>query len=163
MAALSMGDFGTYKLAFSRHMQRQLELEEAAKQEEVVWINQRYTPRDERSTAPVPRYKHMVGPLPHPPSHWVPIGEAPLTSFSRDDGRVFVSQPSTRCEQWSTLRQMIPSSGSAMRITPPNWGTGLAPPPSMSQRKQRRFPIVNSPQTRYVDDMHTTHKLFRLY
>ena len=124
------------------------------------------------------------------PSHWVPLSEAPLKSFSRapEEKHIHESAPSSRCEQWSTLRQMLPSKGHCVRHQPPKWGTGLSTEPKWSVKKQKRFPHINSPMTKYgivdhlfsrwlystlsyllsplhsyVDDMHLTNRLFKLH
>jgi hypothetical protein len=41
--------------------------------------------------------------------------------------------------------------------------TGMASPPAMVRQKQSRFPHINSPMTRYTDDMHLTNRLFKLH
>ncbi|KAJ8045758.1 hypothetical protein HOLleu_08831 [Holothuria leucospilota] len=93
---------------------------------------------------------HIHGTLPATDRHWVPLGEASLRSISRsgEENQIFVSATSTRSEEWSTLRQILPSIGRPQRQRPPNWGTGLARPPHMTEIKQSRFPHVNSPMTR---------------
>lgn len=99
------------------------------------------------------------------PTHWVPESEPPIKSFSRakEEKRIHVCAPSTRCEQWSTLRQMLPSKGHCEHQRPPKWGTDLSHPPPQSARRPKRFPHINSSMTNYVDDMHQTNRLFRLY
>lgn len=120
---------------------------------ELVWVNRWYTPEDLRSSTPVQRHKFLAQPLPalsSLPSHWVPLSEAPLKSFSRaaEEDRAQISAPSSRCEQWSTLRQMLPSKGHCIRHQPPKWGTGIPTPPVCSSRKPKRFPHINSPMTK---------------
>ena len=68
---------------------------------------------------------------------------------------------STRCEDWSTLHRTLPSVGYPLKESPPNWGTGASPAPKMTNKKIERFPAINSPMTRYVDDMAKTNRLFR--
>ncbi|CAH1791022.1 unnamed protein product [Owenia fusiformis] len=167
MAAHCMGNFGAYKFAYSRFMDDPIRSQESnRKDEETVWVNKRYIPTDFRSTAPVPRYK-IVAPnlLPEPPRYWVPLGEASLKTFDRagDEESIYPSQPSSRCEEWSTLRQMLPSRGRPYRHSPPNWGTGASAPPQWTGKNQGRFPHINSPMTRYTDDMHLTNRLFKLH
>ncbi|XP_041468808.1 uncharacterized protein LOC121418774 [Lytechinus variegatus] len=182
MTAQCMGNFGAHKWRYPEFVaerygrsNRSPEPENQPKQDDVaiqgvsdqtVWVNKRYIPTDLRSTAPVPRHK-LLAPrrLPQAERHWVPLGEASLRQFSRamEERELYVSQPSTRSEDWSTLRQILPSKGLPLRHSPPNWGTGSAYAPPMIGARQRRFPHINSPMTRYVDDMHTTHKLFKLH
>lgn len=166
-----MGAFGAYKQAYSRYKQeleqREKELEEGEENPEVetVWITKRYVPTDLRSTAPVPRHK-LLAPkqLPFPDRHWIPSLDPPLRSFERAHSEfIYTSHPSTRCEDYSTLRQMLPSRGSVYKLNPPNWGTYYSLPPLIAENSPKRFPLVNSPMTRYVDDMHLTNRLFKLH
>ena len=117
---------------------------------DLVWVNRWYTPEDLRSSTPVQRHKFLTQHLPNLPSHWVPLSEAPLKSFSRatEEKHIHVSAQSSRCEQWSTLRQMLPSKGHCVHHQPPKWGTGVSTPPSWSIKKPRRSPHFNSPMTK---------------
>ena len=120
---------------------------------EVVWVNRWYTPKDLRSSAPVQRHKFLTQPQPvlsKLPSHWVPLSEAPLTSFSRasEEQHVYSTAPSSRCEQWSTLRQMLPSKGHCGHSLPPKWGTDSSPSSRWSRHRPKRFPHINSPMTK---------------
>ncbi|WAR20532.1 hypothetical protein MAR_002370 [Mya arenaria] len=172
MAAVSMGAFGAYKQAYSKYLkeleERERELAENgedAPEVETVWVTKRYTPLDMRSSAPVPRHK-LLAPrqLPAAERHWIPSMDPPLRSFERSRSDFFYkSHPATRCEDYSTLRQMLPSRGSIGKLNPPNWGTHLSLPPLISENAPRRFPLVNSPMTRYVDDMHLTNRLYKLH
>ena len=176
--------------SYSRHL-CSARLPRRDKHDELVWANRWYTPEDLRAIAPVQRHKFLAQPKPDLsslPPHWVPLCEAPLKSFSRaaEETEVHASTPSSRCEQWSTLRQMLPSRGHCIRHMPPKWGTGFATPPSWSHNTPRRSPHINSPMTKYVqihtelsspynlldycfshysytDDMHLTNRLFRLH
>ena len=155
MSASSMGAFGAYKWAYSRHQEGTLKQNKQTDPSETVWVTKRYVPTDLRSSAPVPRHKLLstdVKSLPRPPVHWIPASESSLRAFYRDGEEefIYVSQPSTRCEEWSTLRQMLPSRGGYYPSTPPNWGTGLSTPPVNLCDIHRRFPHLNSPMTRLV-------------
>lgn len=139
---------------YSRHL-CSAPLPRQSKHNQLVWVNRWYTPDDLRTIAPVQRHKFLAQPEPSLsslPPHWVPLSEAPLKSFSRaaEDTGVYTSAPSSHCEQWSTLRQMLPSKGHSVRHIPPKWGTGFTTPPSWSQRTPRRSPHINSPMTKYV-------------
>lgn len=149
-----MGAFGTYKLQYHRFMQEREERDRQQAQgpnNETVWVTKRYDPQDLRVLAPVPRYKLVVSKLPTPAEqHWVPVTDPPLRSFERDRERImYASFPSTRSEDWSTLRQMLPSRGSAHKVKPPSWGTAPGFPPYLCDRAPTRLPKVNSPMTRY--------------
>lgn len=155
MAASSMGQFGSHKIAW--HLQRQ-GIEKylpPLANDDTVWVTKRYVPTDLRAKAPVPRHKLIasdVKQLPMPEPFWIPSVERTNPwSFSREheeSGQSLVSQPSTRCEEWSTLRQMLPSRGSSLRQRPSNWGTGYIEPPDRTLNVQRSFPHINSPMTR---------------
>ncbi|KAL5008898.1 hypothetical protein ScPMuIL_014479 [Solemya velum] len=166
MAAHSMGSFGAYKHAYSRYIAGLRDSENNEARPETVWVTKRYIPSDLRTTAPVPRHK-LLAPkiLPASEEHWVPVTDPPLWRFDRGfEGTIFPSTPSTRSEEYSTLRQMFPSKGLPVKFSPQNWGTGTGRPPDYLEKLSRkRFPIINSPMTRYVDDMHLTNRLFKLH
>ncbi|XP_078001067.1 uncharacterized protein LOC144453619 [Glandiceps talaboti] len=160
MAAQSFGAFGAYKYLYSRYQ------EPDSGEFQTVWVSKRYIPTDLRSTAPVPRHKLMSSSgMPQANPSWVPLGEPSLGMIDRgfEEKEIYASQPSTRAEEWSTLRQVLPSRGRPYRHGPPNWGTGITDPPRLISRQQSRFPHINSPMTRYVDDMHATNRLFKLH
>lgn len=120
---------------------------------ELVWVNHWYTPEDLRSSAPAQRHKFLAQPqlnLSTLPTHWTRQNEAPLRLFSRshEERRIQSSHPSSRCEEWSTLRQMLPSKGHCNRHLPPKWGTGTSTPPTWEQKVPKRFPVINSPMTK---------------
>lgn len=120
---------------------------------DLVWVNRWYTPEDLRSSAPAQRHKFLAQRQPSLsilPAHWVPLSESPLRSFSRshEERHIQTSHPSSRCEEWSTLRQMLPSKGHCRRHLPPKWGTGASTPPSWGRKLPKRFPAINSPMTK---------------
>ena len=61
---------------------------------------------------------------------------------------IYVSQHHTRCEQWSTLREMLPSRGRAEPQKQPNWGTGRGVAPSLVGTRVSRYPVYDSEMTR---------------
>ncbi len=149
MTANCLGNFGTYQYLWSLHLKDANR--DSNTSNETVWVTKRYIPTDLRVNAPVPRHKLLapdVKQLPRPADHWIPPRLEPRTSSGKRESTIYSSQPSTRCEEWSTLRQMLPSAGRPMRIRPPNWGTGAAQPPMLNNDIQRRFPHINSPMTR---------------
>jgi hypothetical protein len=119
---------------------------------ETVWVTRWYNPNDLRMQTPVSRHKLVaLDPLPVPADpQWVPASDPPLASFQRPRlSREFYSgHASTRDERWSTLRQMLPSLGTPQRTAPPNWGTGLGPPPRMANEAPLKLPIIKSAMTR---------------
>ncbi len=125
------------------------------KYNDLVWVNRWYSPADLRSSAPVQRYKFLAQPRPTSgslPKHWVPVSEAPLKSFSRasEEKEMQVSDPASRSEEWSTLRQMLPSKGHCQYTHKkiPKWGLAISHPPPWSSTKPKRYPHMNSPMTR---------------
>jgi len=161
-----LGRFGTYQYMWSRYG-HDIKEPLPANENGTVWVTKRYIPTDLRVTAPVPRHKLTapnVKDLPTPPAHWIPPREVSLGNHTRKrEETIYRSQPSTRCEEWSTLREMLPSCGRPIPCQPPNWGAGHAKPPANTSELQCRFPHLNSPMTRYVDDMHLTNRLFKLH
>ncbi|PFX26350.1 uncharacterized protein LOC111329084 [Stylophora pistillata] len=133
---------------------------------DVVWVNKRHDPLDLRSNAPVQRSKFICGPPDMAvDNHWKRETHPSLKTFSRhlEEEKWYPSTQATRCEEWSTLRQMFPSKGVPDRVLCPRWGTGLPLAPRFHPKIQKRFPHINSPMTRYVDDMHLTNRLFKLH
>jgi len=172
MAASCLGAFGSYKLQYSRYLkdrETQARQQAGPPETETVWVTKRYGPNDERVIAPVPRHKHVVptraGNLHSGENHWIPVTDPPLSSFNRSSGYplnvIYVSHPATRSEEWSTLRQMLPSYGNVWRVDQPNWGTTFGPPPTPLPKITDRHAHVNSSMTKFVDDMHKTHRQFR--
>ncbi|XP_028409850.1 uncharacterized protein LOC114532526 [Dendronephthya gigantea] len=137
---------------------------------DVVWVNRRYTPTDLRVTTPVQRWKFLVQPIPENlssiPKAWRYQVDAPSEYHARDkeESRLLPYSHATRCEEWSTLRQILPSRGYINKVASPRWGTG---PPNRNfnymKEAPSRFPHINSPMTRYVDDMHVNHRKFKLH
>ena len=155
MTATCMGTYGTYQYMWSRNIQELAQAKPTEScNESTVWITKRYVPTDLRVLAPVPRHKPLspdVKDLPVPEKHWIPQSRVnPTKGHYRDrpEEYMFPPSPSTRCEEWSTLRQMLPSRGRPYKVYPANWGTGLASPPKMSSQPQTYFPHINSPMTR---------------
>ncbi|XP_067942644.1 uncharacterized protein [Watersipora subatra] len=136
---------------------------------DVTWVVKRYMPLDERTYAPVPKNKYILRPsgVP-PPPHWIPPrpdGDPEVAKFSRRraEQESYNSGTYSRDEKWSTLREMLPSTGRAIRRHPPNWGTMTSLAPEMTPNVQRRFPIIQSPMSRFVSDMHLTNREFKLF
>ena len=169
MTANCLGNFGTYQYMYHTYNGGPERRNQLTGSQGTVWVTKRYTPTDLRITAPVPRHK-LIAPqaqhLPRPEEHWLPHRHQSLAGISRDheERAVFRSQPSTRCEEYSTLRQMLPSIGRPVKARPPNWGTGYDAPPHTTSNLQRRFPHINSPMTRYVkSSVHTGLTLVRCH
>ena len=146
MAVSGLGATGTYKCTTSGY-NRDSELRKTS---DIVWVTKRYDTKDLRVTAPVPRHKLYVIELPLAESHWISPKDASPWSYFRahEEASKFASSPSTRCEEWSTLREMLPSRGSSAPSERPNWGTGHSESPYLTTGKQTRFPHMNSPMTR---------------
>ncbi|RMX43820.1 hypothetical protein pdam_00023094 [Pocillopora damicornis] len=120
---------------------------------DVVWVNKRHDPLDLRSNAPVQRSKFICGPPDMAvDNHWKRETQPSLKTFSRhlEEGKWYPSTQATRCEEWSTLRQMFPSKGVPDRVISPRWGTGLPLAPRFHPKNQQRFPHINSPMTRQL-------------
>ena len=72
--------------------------------------------KDLRSTAPVARHKPLDKgniQLGTDQSNWIPQEEIPVGEKSRKDKgtEIYPYHQRTRCEEWSTLRQQLPSIG----------------------------------------------------
>merc|ERR1739838_879895 len=155
MAAACLGMFGDFK--YSRD------------DPELVWVSKPYEPLDGRESAPVARFKAVKN-VPTSPgglsADWKSVEEHVTVANiprSREEKDVYPSMPSTRCENWSSLREILPSRGIPKRFEHPRWGTGLGGSPQMTTVEPRRHPIINSAMTRYVDAMHLTNKEFKMF
>lgn len=125
--------------------------------DEILWTHKRYTPNDLRFEVPILKYKPGLSKPKeitpdYPPLAWIPpLDVIPPRSYAkRREDSFYPSMPSTRCEEWSSIRELYPSTGAPKRITSPNWGTGAGlPPPAAKQRERlERFPTVQSPMHR---------------
>ena len=121
----------------------------------LAWVNRRYTPADLRSTMPVQAHKFLGSsrpPFSIPPC-WVPRPEAlPRKISELAEGELITpSAPATRSEEWSTLRQMLPSKGHYVKSRPENWGTSgeLALPTTVKLTNPQYYPKINSIMTRF--------------
>lgn len=128
-------------------------------QDDVTWVTKRLdinNPQTLSHHMPVTRYKLLTSPQfinwrPQPDAKWYsqpPKFEGWTTDSGSRTERHFTTQPNTRCEEWSTLRQMLPSRGRAVRLTTPEWGIAPERPPAMTDEPQRTFPKINSCMTR---------------
>ncbi|XP_059178170.1 uncharacterized protein LOC131957392 [Physella acuta] len=137
---------------------------------ETTWITKRYDPLDERFTVPVPRHKLMYPnkvQLSEADKHWIPVSDPPLAAFERHVNRshcqVYISHPATRSEDWSTLRQMLPTYGNILVPEQPHWGIAMSRPGVATSRMSARHPHVNSCITKYLDEIHRTNRGFKLH
>lgn len=118
---------------------------------DVVWVNKRHDPQDLRSNAPVQRSKFICGPPDMQVAlHWRRETQPSLKTFSRhlEEEKWYPTSQATRCQEWSTLRQILPSKGIPQREICPRWGTGMPLSPSFHPITQKHFPHINSPMTR---------------
>jgi len=79
---------------------------------------------------------------------WSPCRPLRNVTDREQEKAMYVSQHHTRCEQWSTLREMLPSRGRAEPMKQPNWGTSSGVPPSLVGTRASRFPVYDSEMTR---------------
>ena len=126
------------------------------KNNELVWVVRTFNPKEPRTTAtvPVPRHKFVYpGPekLPDVPSDWRLQVDPPIFSYSVPayKQRFYPSSQATRCEEWSTLRQMLPTRGIIRRESTSRWGVGKMPlHPQTANKNAKKYPHINSPMTR---------------
>ena len=130
------------------------------KDDEVVWVSSTYNPNRPQTSAakvPVPRY-NLVYPMPdrlsNVPVEWRLHTNPPIYSYSRqsEEKSFYPSTPATRCQEWSTLRELFPSKGRHTKEPSYRWGTGptfFRPIPTTREKKQgSEFSHINSPMTR---------------
>ena len=119
----------------------------------LAWVNRWHNPDDSRHTTPSQAVKFTRNSVPtsRVPSIWGPIPEPPLKCFSRvtEETGTFPSCHSTRCEQWSTLRQILPSKGFCTKRPPQKWGVSDAITlPTVTPNIPKRYPKINSTMTK---------------
>jgi len=134
---------------------------------QITWVNKPDDPLDLRSTAPVARHKPLDKgniQLGTDQSNWIPQEEIPVGEKSRKDKgtEIYPYHQRTRCEEWSTLRQQLPSIGHIEPGRPADWNQQRLPR-RFSTKREKRFPRYNSEMTRYVDDMLLTTRLFTFH
>ncbi|XP_039271959.2 uncharacterized protein LOC120346316 [Styela clava] len=156
----AIGIFGDYKYKFSNGPKKPPSLE-------TVWVSKSHDPTDMRSTAPAPRHKPIIkeGSVKDLSPEWLPPHQRSLREINRanEEKCIYPSYRITRCEDWSTLREMLPSQGRPERIGSENWGTSMTDPPSLVPNSSTRHPMINSAMSRYVDDMNLKHRQFKMY
>ncbi|XP_065177689.1 uncharacterized protein LOC135808429 [Sycon ciliatum] len=150
---------------FSRH-QADAVLKAASRnppRSEVTWVHKTHCKNDERSVYPARTVKPMAEKYPPPepvPKYWVQVPDAQLGTFSRESEETmhYRSCQGTRCEEWSSVREMLPSQGFPLPHLQKKWGTsGTEPPPNTSKRT-KRFTHFNSTNTGYMDDVYVNNK-----
>jgi len=132
---------------------------------ELVWIMQPCNHDDLRHNIPVPRNKFLYF---HPPPK-LDFALQPTETVLPKWGKKWAKPPcdsvmSTRCEDWSSLREMLPSRGiPVIRRIPPNCGTGPSSPPDFVFKKIKHFPITSSPMSRYAEAVNRIDRLLLLH
>lgn len=127
--------------------------------DEIVWVQRRIDSIDPRFTAPVGRYRVLLAdprtlPAPVDPA-WHRAPEYQQSQFWRPWEKIsYVTQRNSRSEEWSTLRQMLPSRGyfKPSRLT--KWGIEVGRAPSPTDEPQLRFPQIRSPMSKYETIAH---------
>ncbi|RUS78491.1 hypothetical protein EGW08_013738 [Elysia chlorotica] len=158
MAATCLGSFGSYKLQYSRYLKERLEKEKSNPPEvQTVWVTKRYAPTGKSNIMAI------ITPVVMTKLCWMPQ-KCFLKPLSRLQPTKCPPPPlpaASRCEDWSTLRQMLPPYATVVRVGQPRWGVTQAPPPTPSGRMPYRFPHINSCMTNYVDEMALTNRQFK--
>ena len=145
---MAAGSLGALSYGYSRNIFPQ--------NNEMVWVMRQYNPNEQRTkgSVPVPRHKFLYSgkeKLPDVPNDWRLDVEQPMYSFSApiSQQRFYPSSHATRCEEWSTLRQNLPTREFFMKDSPPKWGVGKMPlPPKITDSIAKRYPHINSSMTR---------------
>ena len=127
--------------------------------QEVVWVRKRLNPKiDPRFDVPATRFKvvvpdHRMVPGPPTDSAWIPPLDVPAGLYGArpvaEETAHYESQQNTRCEQLTTLRQMLPSRGIPNSVRPPKWTVNPSEPPAMVGHRQTHFPFLHCQMTAY--------------
>ncbi|EDV23670.1 hypothetical protein TrispH2_002450 [Trichoplax sp. H2] len=135
---------------------------------EVVWVSNKSTTDSTFTTIPVPKYKIIKEPVDvnQVPDYWVPplVEDMPISEATiNKNEKINPSEASTRCEEWSTLRQMKPSTTRLSKVASSSWGCTPPNIPAKEEKTPERHPKINSSMTRYIDEMHSSNPLFKLH
>ncbi|KAI6660318.1 hypothetical protein LOD99_13907 [Oopsacas minuta] len=153
---------------FSRHLHSgrccPLKFEAQTDRPEVIWKNRRYNPNDLRVDTPVVSSPPKTVPpgIDKVLETWVKSRAPSVRDVCRGEKETnsFLSQPATRDENWSSLREMTPSRGRPFRHRPPSWGVSADVPPEMVPENYERYPRVLSAMTRHrVDQQYSYHNM----
>ena len=150
----------------ARKLQVTVEKRKSDPDAEVLWVIQSYHPRDTRHNVPVSRRKFLFE---YPPKKLEKSFHPPEKNTLQPKAGKEYATPfiptfqNTRCEEWSTLRAMLPSRGLPIRKRESNWATAAREPPVMSSKKLSYFPRINNPMTTFVDITKKSDPLFQLY
>uniref|UniRef100_A0A1I8HLM1 Ribosome biogenesis protein NOP53 n=1 Tax=Macrostomum lignano TaxID=282301 RepID=A0A1I8HLM1_9PLAT len=134
---------------------------------QLVWLKQSVDHVEPRPVRPASRHKLLVLRSPaRPQPEWL-LGWQPEPLPPTDrclpaaDGNPLrlLSHPSTRCEDWSTLRQLLPSRGRPLAAAWDQPGGNPAPPVA-SGRPATSFPRMRSEMTSFCDAMFVNDKDF---
>ena len=147
---MAAGCLGAFSYGYSRNI--------FPKSNEHVWVVRQYNPREQRTkgTVPVPRHKFLYPGPEKPydvPGDWQMDVGPPIFWYSAplNQQRFYPSSHATRCEEWSTLRQNLPTRGIVIKQSAPKWGVKKMPvPPVTADRSAKRYPHVNSSMTKYI-------------
>jgi len=155
------------------------------KSDEIVWVRARIDFADPRFLKPVSRYKVLFDhhPLAHPcevqrhltgeqtPGKTGAACPVAGEGSKKEDcaasctprRRYIMGENDTVDGRWSTLRQMMEFRGNPVREAPPRWGTGQSRPPVLVDKQQKRFPLIRSQNTKFIDEAHIHDAFFRYY
>ena len=139
--------------------------EKCDRDNEIIWIMNPCNTDDVRPSFPVPRYKiYYPNPLQKLDQSFQLAENRLLPQWGKKYATPFCpSSHSSRSEDWSVLRAMLPSKGISVKKSSPNWGTGSGSPPKFVRRKVSYFPRVESAMSKFTEKAHQNDRLFRLY
>lgn len=120
---------------------------------EVAWVSDKNTTDTTFTTIPVPKHKIVKEALDinEIPDYWIPplVEDLPVSEAEiNKNEKCKASLPSTRCEEWSTLRQMKPSTSRLTRLAASSWGCLPANIPAKEEDVPERYSKINSSMTK---------------
>ena len=120
----------------------------------VTWRQRKIDLYDLRFDAPVSvRAKKPLKMHDTVPDNWVPRTDPQIyciQSLPAIPNANFISQPWSRCEEWSVLRAMLPSTRTIKKTRECKWGNGKFLPPLLNKPSEMRsnLNLISSPPTR---------------
>ena len=120
---------------------------------EIAWVSNKNTTDITFTTIPVPKRKIIKKPVDveQIPNHWIPpfVEDLPVSeAVINKNEKCNASMPSTRCEEWSTLRQMKPSTSRLKKPASSSWGCLPTDIPTKEENVPEKYSKINSSMTK---------------
>eukprot|EP01135_Chromosphaera_perkinsii_P012067 Nk52_evm5s2579 gene=Nk52_evmTU5s2579 len=135
----------------------------------MLWHRKKFSPLDQRFECPhIPKKPLRIPEV--VPDNWIPRTDPELyytLSLPAIPDEGYLAQRSTRCEEWSVLKQMLPSKPTVKKNPEADhgWGVKAFPPVVLNRPGEERtnYNLIGNPATKYYDSMIKADKQFYLF